>query len=80
MSYAKSLNELKSLSDEDLIRLHDDAANNTIVGINYFLEELRSREAAKINSQVAKLTFWIFWLTLIVTIATLINLYIFINS
>ncbi len=80
MTMAKTLSELKKLSDDEIIELHDTASTHTQVGINYFLEELRGRENAKIAIKVANLTFWIFLLTIIVTLTTLVNLYLFMQS
>lgn len=42
------LQSLRSLPESELIRLYDDMAKNTGVGINYYAEELdrRSRERA----------------------------------
>ena len=46
-----SYNELKDTSDNEIIRLHDESAKNTCVGIKYYLEELHRREQDK-NTQI----------------------------
>lgn len=75
MSY--TIQDLYKLSDKQLIEEHDRLAANTVMGINYFIEELRNREQAKANKAMGKLTKQILFLTVVVTIATLINLYLF---
>jgi hypothetical protein len=69
---SKNYSSLKSMRYEDLIKLHDDAANPkgaapTAVGINYYLDELRYREQSKITNQI-----W--WFTLVVTVATIFSI------
>jgi hypothetical protein len=44
MSY--KIRELRALSDDELIALHDQAAEHTFVGISYFLDELHRRDSA----------------------------------
>ncbi len=39
-----NIEELRKLPDDELIKLHDSAAKNTVVGVNYYLEELKRRE------------------------------------
>ena len=75
-------NELKELSNNELIDEHDNEAKNTVVGTQYYVDELRYREQARVASeqgrvasQVERLTWWIARMTLVVTIATLINVY-----
>ena len=55
---------LKILTDAELIRQHDNVAQHTVVGIQYYLDELRYREQSKITNQI-----W--WFTMVVTFATL---------
>jgi hypothetical protein len=43
MSYP--IHKLRALSEQELIDQHDAQAQHTIVGISYFLDELRRREA-----------------------------------
>jgi len=44
---AGSVAELRTLSDDDLIHLHDEQARHTVVGVSYYLEELARRDAAR---------------------------------
>ena len=66
--------ELTSLSDEQLIGAYDESVNATAVGTEYYLEEIRHRRQAHIAASVEKLTNRILWLTVCVTLLTLINL------
>ena len=47
MGMAHKLHDLRALSDADLVARHDDLAQNTFVGIDYYLSELRRRELAR---------------------------------
>ena len=73
--------KLRSLSDEELIAVHDKEAATTGVGIQYYLDELRYRshtriveEQSRMAARVEKFTRCILWLTVVITIATLINI------
>lgn len=58
MSY--SIEKLRSLKDEELITQHDSHAQNTMVGVNYYLDELdrRSRErAVQASDRLARSSF-----------------------
>ncbi len=77
---ANSLSELKSISDEDLVLAYDREAKRTAVGINFYLEEIRYREATKLNQRVERLTRLMTVLTVIITIATILNVAVFLND
>ena len=75
--------KIRSLSDEELIAAHDKEAATTGVGIQFYLDELRYRsqtriveEQSRIAARVQRFTKHLFWLTVAITIATLINLFI----
>lgn len=72
---AHSIEELKKLSDDELIRKHDEEAKNTVVGTRYYVDEIRYREQARLTSVMLRLTVAIFVLTGIVTVATLYNVF-----
>lgn len=58
MSY--SIAKLRALTDEELIAQHDRQAQNTSVGVNYYLDELdrRSRErAVQASDRLARRSF-----------------------
>ena len=71
-----TLAELKRLSDDQIGAAYDVAIGQTIVGADYYLEELRSRRQTRVAAAVEKFTRWIFGLTLIVTVATIVNVVI----
>jgi hypothetical protein len=77
MPKAKTISEIRALSIDDLIKEHDQAAASTVVGTNFYLDELRARDSQLVARKVEKLTLWIFILTLIVTAATIANLALF---
>ena len=73
--------KIKSLSDEELIAAHDKVSANTVVGVQYYLDELRYRsqnriveEQSRIAERVERYTKYLFWLTIAIAIATLINI------
>ncbi len=63
---ARTIQELKEMSEADLIEQHDNAAGNTIVGLSYYQDELRYRAQARVASRML-------WLTIVITLATLVN-------
>jgi len=68
--------ELKNKTDAELIALYDKAAGNTIVGINYYAEELSRRRIEKSNKLMIKLTKWITIMTAIMLLSTIANVII----
>lgn len=48
-----SLEQLRALPRDELIAEHDRLAQNTSVGVSYFLDELARRDAAALAEQVA---------------------------
>lgn len=72
--------DLESLTEEQLIAAHDEKAKNTVVGLSYFLDEVRHRRQSRVAASVEKLTRWIFWLTVFVALLTLLNVGIAIRS
>jgi hypothetical protein len=47
MPMSKSIADLRALSDQDLIREHDETAKSTVVGTSYYVEELARRESKR---------------------------------
>ena len=64
------------MSDEDLIAAHDAIAAQVSPGVKYYLEELKRRDEQRATESMLAYTLQIKWLTIIVTIATVINLMI----
>lgn len=65
--------ELQKLSDEELIATHDRIVEHVSVASGYFVEELRYRQQSRINRSMKRMTHCILWLTVTVTMATIIN-------
>ena len=73
-----SIEELKRLTDYELTERHGEVAKTTVAGINQYLEELRARQMQTYAVKMDRLTAGIFWITLVVTIATCINIAVFV--
>lgn len=78
MSYPFS--KLSSLSDDELICAHDSIAGNVVIGIQYYLEELRHRqhtriveEQSRVATSVERFTRRLYRLTVFIGIATAFN-------
>lgn len=57
-----SIRDLRAKTEEELIDLHDGVAENTVVGVAYYLEELRRREqvaAIRSSQRLARAAFWL---------------------
>lgn len=77
-------NDLKTLSDEQLIAAYDAAAEDTAVGINYYREELvyrqqektaaaqlaQATEARALNDRIARFTLWLTIMTAVMVLLT----------
>lgn len=74
---APKIKNLDKMSDQELIEAYNSKATSTVVGTGFYLEEIRLRRQDKRNEKIENLTVRIYWLTLIVTVATLINVLIF---
>ena len=73
MGMAQKLANLKALSDEELIAKYDKEVEHTVVGPQHYLDELRYREQSRIAAEIEKFTRYILWLTIVVVIATVVN-------
>ncbi len=71
-----SLKELRAMSDDQLIEKHDALAKDTGVGTQHFLDEVARREQSRQTETMLSYTRWITWMTIIVTLATSVNLVI----
>ena len=70
MSY--SLAQMREMSDEQLIREHDQHAAHTVVGTQYYLDELRHRDLERMSSASERLSRQAVLLTLVNTILAVI--------
>ena len=71
---AKTYAELRTLSDEELIRQHDMLATNTVSGTGYYLDELRRRESDRQGKQMLRLTWVVTMLTVVNVVAVIVSL------
>ena len=77
---AEQLRELRSLSDDEIIERHDAQAGAVGVATDHYLQELARRDQDRQTSlmldytkQMAKMTRAILWLTIVITILTVVN-------
>lgn len=71
---AKTIAELRKLTDDQLIEQHDDLAGNTVVGTAYYLSELERRRAEHQARQMLALTWIVAVLTMVNVAAVIISL------
>lgn len=71
---------LKKMTDEELIERHDYRARRGIDSLQYFIDELRHRGQDRQTRAVKKYTGWMTIMTVIITLATLTNLYLVIRG
>ena len=76
MSRSPSLTELRALSEDEIIERYNQLATQTVVGTAFYLDELRARDLERSTRMMTRLTQWIFALTAVVTLATLVQLYL----
>lgn len=74
---SEPLQELRALSDEELVRRHDQRAKHTVVGVNHYLAELARRDQDRQTSAMLQYTQQIKRLTVVVTAATVLNAVVF---
>lgn len=71
---ALSLSDLRNLTDDELVEKHDAQAKTTVVGIQYYLDELSRRYQERQTNSMLRFTKWITVMTVIITVATLANI------
>ena len=69
---AYTWSELKKLHDDKLVKEHDWRAEHTVVGIDYFLEEMRHRNHARHAEAMGAYTQRITRMTVIITVASVV--------
>ncbi len=77
---APSFRQLKEMSLDGLRSQYDDLATNTQVGTSFILDEIRAREAQLVNNSIKRLTGWMTFLTVVITVATIVNVVVFLND
>jgi hypothetical protein len=56
LTFAPKLAELESLSDQEIIKGHDEAAGNTAIGLEWYCEELSRRRSERDADAMRRLT------------------------
>lgn len=74
MGMSETVAKLRQLSDDELVRLHDAHAKNTVVGTAHYLGELERRHQQRATDAMLGYTRQITRLTVVITIATVVNL------
>lgn len=70
---AESIQDLRDLTDEELIGRHDNLARNTVVGTQHYLDELNRREQKRQTEAMIGLTRSINRMTVVVTFAAVLG-------
>jgi hypothetical protein len=70
----ETVTQLRKLSDDELVGLHDNMADHTTVGTKHYLDELARREAARQTESIVGLTQTMARLTWLIAGLTLVNL------
>ena len=70
---ALSLSDLRNLTDDELAKSHDGQAKTTVVGTQYYQDELNRRSQDRQTKAMLRLTRWVTGMTAVVTIATTVN-------
>jgi len=76
MSYG--IKELREMTDEQIIKEHDDLAQQTShnnLGLNYFINELQRREQNRQTETMLLYTRRMLWLTVFVALLTAVNVF-----
>jgi len=68
--------ELRKMSDDEVIAAHDREAEQGQPGVSYYLDELARRGQARQTEEMLRHTRRIGWMTLVTTVATIINVII----
>ena len=76
MSY--NYKELRGMGKDKLIEEHDNLAKHAQPSVSYYLEEIYRRDQEESTNNMLCFTKRIYLLTVIITIATIINISIFI--
>ena len=70
---AHAISALKKLSMDELIKEHDASAVHTMVGVSYYLDEIRYREQSEFADKMEALTMQMKLFTIVATVATVVS-------
>lgn len=73
MPHATTYAALRSLSADDLVRLYDETAQDTVIGLNFLSEEIARRDAALETKAIVAMTKSMRNLTIVIAGLTAIN-------
>ena len=65
---------------EELITNHDRVASHGAVTVEHYLSEINRRDNQKLGDRMLRLTRWITVMTIVMTLATLVNIVLVIVS
>ena len=74
---SEKYNDLRSMSMDDLISKYDQLSKNTVFWTKHYYDEIIRRDNEQSTKKIIKLTKWITVMTLVMTIATIVNIIIF---
>lgn len=77
---AQKLAELRAMSDAELAELYDRTAHGTVIGLNFISSEIARREDARRTRTMLRLTWVIAFMTFVVTVATIVNVWILVKQ
>lgn len=76
MAMARTWEQLRGLSNADLIKEYDQLASNTGVGINYYRDEITQREQRRSTRTIKRLTWVLTALTSVILVLTGVLLWV----
>jgi hypothetical protein len=72
---AYKLSELRALSDDELVRQHDEMAQHVLLSLNYYREEISRRETEVLNRRMERMTNAV-WMTGAILLLTAVLLWL----
>ena len=70
---AGTLAQLRELTDAEVVKAYDRQAQSTPVGLQHWADELNRRHQERQTDSILRLTKWITGMTIVITVATLVN-------
>ncbi|WP_282006871.1 hypothetical protein [Propioniciclava sinopodophylli] len=74
MGRARSIAELRRATDDELIREHDADAVHTVVGTDYYMQELFRRSSERASERAQQLSERIYQLSIVTTVVSVLAL------
>jgi hypothetical protein len=72
---APTIEQLEAMNDEEVRAAYNEVSVNTVIGLEWYREELHWRATDRRNRNIERLTFWIALLTLANLVFILITLF-----